>query len=119
MSTSNLKPLPISIAPALIQIKEILDGDKIIAVELTNGPETWFYDFNQDDRTSLRLGKFPRKSFREDYTRRIVYEFPARPQSNDEENIKKFIAAGDLVSAQKYILELLTREFGDGNDRQK
>jgi hypothetical protein len=57
-----------------LQVVEVRDGDKVVAVEFTNGVENWFYDFNQDRFPSMRIGKVPRKNLNEDYERHVVYE---------------------------------------------
>lgn len=70
--------LPISIAPDLLQIHEVLDGETVIAVEITDGAETFAYHFDQIKYPSLRIGKVPRKNRKEDFERRLVYCYPPR-----------------------------------------
>jgi len=71
--------LPISIEPDALRIFEVVDGTtkQVVAIEFSNGPEIWFYDVNRNKSTTLRIGKVPRKSWDEDYERRLIYRLPS------------------------------------------
>jgi len=98
--------IPISIAPNQILIHQVLDGEKVIAIEITNGPEKWFYDFDQGRFPSMRLGAVPRKSLDEEFVRRLIYQYPSS-QPSDEDIIRKLVAVGDLFSAQRHIMQMI------------
>jgi len=50
-----------------LSIAFVLDGSKKIAVEITDGEKTWFYELDQAYLPGMRIGPFPRKSLDEDY----------------------------------------------------
>jgi FkbM family methyltransferase len=60
----------------MLRIYDIMDGPQQIAVEISDGKETWHYDLNQSRAPSLRTGGFPRKATDEDYTRVPRAEYP-------------------------------------------
>lgn len=57
----------------MLQIYAVMDGKNQVAVEITDGNKTWFYDLDQRLWPGLRIGACPRKGLDEDYTRQLVY----------------------------------------------
>lgn len=53
----------------VLEIVDVLDGDTLIAVEFTNGVDTWFYDMHRHVIPELRIGRVPRKNMHEEYLR--------------------------------------------------
>ena len=57
-----------------LSISFVMDGEKKVAVEITDNVKTWFYAFDQAYWPGMRLGPFPRKSLDEEYQRKLVIE---------------------------------------------
>jgi len=72
-------PRPLSLHPGKqlrnLRITNVMDGDDLIAVELSDGTDTWFYDFDQSRYPGLRVGKVPRKNLNEDYLRVLQLDY--------------------------------------------
>ena len=60
----------------MLRISDVMDGDIIIGVELTDGKDVWFFVIGHSHLPSLRIGKFPCKGSGEEFERqlRIKYE---------------------------------------------
>lgn len=97
--------LPVSIQPSLIRISEVLDHGRVIAIEWTNGPESWFYDFDQGRFPLVRSGRVPRNSLVQDFERRLIYIYPSDSEGG----------VGKLISAAKNLLEfrqgIISKEY--------
>lgn len=102
-----------SIAPFLLKIFKVMDGEKVVGIELTNGPERWFYSIDQEKWPSLRLGKFPRKSLDEEFERVLLFQFPEDPHAymmfgqSLAEHLKRENPALDKVHLANQIYEFL------------
>ena len=60
----------------MLRISDVMDGDIIIGVELTDGKDVWFFYVGHSHLPSLQTGKFPWKGSGEEFKRqlRIKYE---------------------------------------------
>lgn len=59
----------------MLQISDVMDGDKITAVEFTDGKDTWFYVIGHSHLPSLQIGKFPCRTLGEEYPRRFRIKY--------------------------------------------
>ena len=56
----------------ILEITEVKNGDRVVAIEMSNGVDAWFYELDQDAFVNMRIGRYPRKNLDDDYARRIL-----------------------------------------------
>lgn len=63
----------------MLKIFDVIDTDgKQIAVEITDGAETWFYYMDQSVMPSMRMGKVPRKNLDEEFERVLLVQYAVK-----------------------------------------
>lgn len=85
----------------MLQIFDVMNDGKLIAVEISDGRETWFYAFDQARFPSLRIGKFPCDSTGKNF-QRIRYEIKPAATGIQEtiENTKNHIPDYEKIGAE-------------------
>lgn len=102
-----------------MRIYNVMDGEKIIGIEIADGENWWFYDFDQSFYKDMRLGRFPRKSLDKDYGRVFRIEYPVEARmykAGKTFNIFWGRLQNRLKKSEKFVAFWIWRKLAGGKE---